>query len=259
MKRSSSGQALLIVLLTLSVALTAGLSLVARTTTDVSISEDETESNRAFEAAEAGVEEALKNIEAGNVTSFSETIDNVGANVEVEFAQISQSNQAIVRSLQPGEAATFWLNSFTLDGEAFPDSNVSWSGSNLKICWNEESLGKVEVIVYSQSGSQYSYTRYFEGDDGTNCSLSGFSFGLTITGLSQEDKFVNVRFYDTDSSRVVKFTAEDPSGNLPSQGTIITSSAKVSDTSRRIEVIKGWPELPDFFDFALFAGGSLTK
>jgi len=54
------GQAALIALLVLTVATTIGLSLIARSTTDVSITRTQEESSRAFSAAEAGIELALK-------------------------------------------------------------------------------------------------------------------------------------------------------------------------------------------------------
>ena len=55
----NQGQALLIVLLTLSVVLTIVLSIVSRSITDISITSLEEDSQRAFNAAEAGVEQAL--------------------------------------------------------------------------------------------------------------------------------------------------------------------------------------------------------
>ncbi|MGI6278315.1 MAG: hypothetical protein ACOYJ8_00640 [Patescibacteria group bacterium] len=256
MKRSS-GQALLVVLLVLSVALTAGLSLVARTTTDISISQKETESNKAFEAAEAGIEEALKQIEEGStapITLNEDSLGNIGASSEVRLSDLSGNSQ-VIRTLYPGESATFWLNYFTIDGEAFPNDDISWSG-NLNICWDDESLGKAEAIVYYQEGGQYKTERYYDGQSGVSCG-EGFGQGLTISGLGSSHYFVNVRFY-SDQTDSVRFTAAGEPA-LPSQGVLIDSQGQVSDVSRRLQVIKGWPELPDFFDFVLFSGGDLSK
>lgn len=249
----------MVVLLVLSVALTAGLSLVARTTTDISISQKETESNKAFEAAEAGIEQALKEIEEG-VTSSSFSIDeeglgDIGASSEVSLTNIS-GNQAI-RTLYPGESATFWLNFFIVDGEAFPNDEISWSGDNLNICWDDESLEKAEVTVYYQEGGQYKAKRYYDGQSGVSCG-EDFGRGLVINDLGSGGHFVNVRFY-SDQADPVRFTAVGEPNALPSQGVLIDSQGQVSDVSRRLQVIKGWPELPDFFDFVLFSGGNLVK
>ena len=262
--RKSSGQALLVVLLVLSVALTAGLSLVARTTTDISISQKETESNKAFEAAEAGVEEALKKLAEGGEENTIYVPDlGSGASVAVEISDIPVSKPAI-RSLRSGEAATFWLNSFNLDGEDFPSgSKFLWSG-DLKICWDDSSVNdKVEIIVYYYDSTNYGLDRYYGGGGSSvSCSADSsgdFKWGRKISNLRNKSKFVNVRFYGTGSG-AVRFVAENSGGSsLPPQGKVINSQGEVGDVSRRIQVIRTWPELPSFFDFVLFSGGTLNK
>ena len=255
--KNSSGQALLVVLLVLSVALTAGLSLVARTTTDVSISKKETESNKAFEAAEAGIEEALKAIEAGlSVPDF--TVDS-GAQVNVGITGIGSADQPVIRSLRSGESTTFWLNYFMIDSNEFPNDGINWSGSSLNICWDDDLVERVEAAVYYQENGENKVERYYAGGEDIDCDVDGFDRGLEFSvpdGLTYN--IVNVRFYDTDGNKTVRFVA---SGDvpLPSQGTVIVSQGEVADVSRKIQVIKGWPELPGFFDFVLFSGGNLSK
>src|SRR3989344_3666431 len=61
-QQQSSGQAVLLVLLVAAVALGLGLSIISQSTTDIRISQQEQESARAFNAAEAGIETALKAI-----------------------------------------------------------------------------------------------------------------------------------------------------------------------------------------------------
>lgn len=55
-----SGQILVVLLLIMIVGLTVGLYLLGRTTTDISLTTKITDSSRAFNAAEAGVEEAIR-------------------------------------------------------------------------------------------------------------------------------------------------------------------------------------------------------
>src|SRR5581483_11095277 len=59
-KEREHGQILLIVVLAMVVFLTVGLSVVSRSITNLRTSVDEENSQRAFSAAEAGVEQALK-------------------------------------------------------------------------------------------------------------------------------------------------------------------------------------------------------
>src|SRR4030067_2407301 len=65
------GQALLIILLVLSVVLTLALSFVSRSVTDITITSQEEESVRALSAAEAGVEQALKTgVSTGSIVTL---------------------------------------------------------------------------------------------------------------------------------------------------------------------------------------------
>ena len=59
--QSQKGQALLIVVLAMVVALTVGLSVVSRSITNLKNSQQEIDSQKALSAAEAGVELAIKN------------------------------------------------------------------------------------------------------------------------------------------------------------------------------------------------------
>jgi Tfp pilus assembly protein PilX len=84
-----SGQALLLVLLSMAVVLTIVLSVLSRTITDITVTTKEEEALRAFAAAEAGIERALiignntGNFEDG--ASFAATISNFGSQVS-EYA-----------------------------------------------------------------------------------------------------------------------------------------------------------------------------
>src|SRR5688572_26536285 len=83
--KHQKGQVALIALLVLTVATTVGLSLIARGVTDISVSRDIEESSRAFSAAEAGVEEALRSGVASAPT-FDETL---GIQYAVTIASVS--------------------------------------------------------------------------------------------------------------------------------------------------------------------------
>ncbi|GEM_PF-527299 len=76
------GQALLVVVLVMVVSLTVGLSVASRSVTNLRITTEEENSQRAFSAAEAGVEEALKSSETGFIIGG----DGVGARPVKDFA-----------------------------------------------------------------------------------------------------------------------------------------------------------------------------
>jgi len=267
MRKSASGQALLVVLLILGVALTTGLSLVARLTTDVSISEDEVSSGQAFEAAEAGVEEALKALGAGESVPSNISLSPGGAEANVTISVEELSGEQAIKRIRSGEATTFWLNSFLLAGENFPSyeeggetKTLSYSGKEVKLCWN--GVDELEAAVYYQESGIYKVARYYlNNTTGSSCSLGGESgqeVSLNFSSLGGTAYFINVRFYGS-ASDMVTVSMNGVGEELPRQGTTITSEATINDVARQIVVSRSWPVPPSFFDFALFSGGSLSK
>src|SRR3989338_3351838 len=81
MRKNEKGQAFLIVVLVMVVALTVGLSVASRTVTNLRTTAEEENSQRAFSAAEAGIEKALK---TGPISS---PLD-LGNNASIESVQI---------------------------------------------------------------------------------------------------------------------------------------------------------------------------
>ena len=89
------GQVALVVLLIMIVMLTLGVSVVQRSLFDVQLSQKEEESNRAFQAAETGVEAALSSlvgaqgVEVGDGLSYSVSVDDGGEEGLVTGASLS--------------------------------------------------------------------------------------------------------------------------------------------------------------------------
>lgn len=256
--KKSSGQALLVTLLVLSVVLTTGLSLVARTITDIAISEEETQSQEAFEAAEAGVEEALHQLQSGTVDINPADLANA---LEVEEMDVTISNfeASEIQEISPGETVTIWLNHFELDGEDFPNSKIDYTDNSVKICWNDPA-DKLEAAVYYQTGG-YKVARYLLNDTEGCSGLDGLDRGTTLSPLpaggSDHNKFINIRYYDTDPDSTLAVAADE--SGLPVQGKIVKSTAQEGDVSRKIQVKQGWPRPPEFFDFVLFSAAGLSK
>jgi len=250
---SSSGQALLITLLVLAVALTAGLSLVARTITDISISEKESASSKAFEAVEAGIEEALRAIEAGEGVQENLSLAPGGEEANISINVSEPVGELANREIYSGEATTFWLNYFLLDGEDFPNSDITYSKDKVKLCWSGPN-NNIEAAIYYQSGGDKVKREYLSNSGG----CLDLDKGVTISSLPSGTKFINIRFYG-NANDTVTVAMEGMGTALPQQGNLITSEATVGDVVRKVTVFQGWPVPPSFFDFALFSGGSLSK
>src|SRR3989338_3701872 len=87
-KNTQSGQMLLVVVLVMVVALTVGLSVASRTITSLKISKQNEDSQRAFQAAETGIQEALQQLSGNhtvagildNQASFNAVINQTSGN-----------------------------------------------------------------------------------------------------------------------------------------------------------------------------------
>src|SRR3989338_4330480 len=101
-----NGEILILVVLIMIVALTVGLSLAARTVVNLRLSKQSEESQRAFQAAEAGVEQVLQS---------SASQDNLATSTSDNLANNASYNTTI--SYPSG-------TSFMLNGEELVDQDV---------------------------------------------------------------------------------------------------------------------------------------
>lgn len=104
LKNNQSGQVLVIFLLVLVIGLALVLSIASRTVTDIRQTTTSDESNRAYFAAESGVEDALKRIEEDPVAALgSKTLDLTGVNrtsADVEVTALSAPADTILDFLE---------------------------------------------------------------------------------------------------------------------------------------------------------------
>jgi hypothetical protein len=145
------GQALILLLLILSVVLVVSLSIASRSITDIGTVVYEEEAQRAFSAAEAGIEEVLNNPISGG---FSATFDN-NTNVSAIIPAPSVSEGYIYPDrLYSGNSALFWLSSkdnatgqfkCTTDG-AFP---CVVQPLRVKYCWGANDTNQSPSVVIS--------------------------------------------------------------------------------------------------------------
>ena len=137
----SAGQALLIILLVMAVALTIGLSVIARSITDIAISQKEEEAARAFSVAEAGIEQALIGTGTGDVTGTL----SLGSFTATRSDLVTSGGKTFVhpQTLSVGESASIWLVGHDSNGVVDCSGSLSCfktssSGvSPLKFCWGK--------------------------------------------------------------------------------------------------------------------------
>ena len=295
-KSSRSGQALLLVLLSMAVVLTVVLSILSRSITDVSVTTREEEALRAFSAAEAGVEQSLV---IG--TGLGETqIGEATFRTTVTSAVASAKEFASPAGLFSGESLTFWLVGHDDSGDLVCDATHScFTGSQIKICWGKAGTPgdsvqtpAIEASIYydrtpgndatvriaritTDPNTVRAASNHFSGTDGATCTTAGenFAFSKTINfaGLgipaavyqTQDGlQYLKVRmFYNTGETQPVGIlvTAAAGNGNLPSQGLRISSVGVSGDVNRSIDVFEGYSEAPSIFDASVFSLGGLTQ
>lgn len=288
---SNSGQALLIVLLTMAVVLTIILSILSRSITDVVVTSREEEALRAFSAAEAGVERAL--LIGSNTGSFDDATFIATA---VNFA-VSAEEYVYPDKLLSGESATVWLvDHDETTGELTCDTNECFTGSQISICWagagtpsGQATTPALEIsVLYADVPWNYStvkvarvttdpniarrVTNSFGDTDGVPCTLEGqgFEFKKTIdfsaSGLNIPYAtpgnllFAKIRFfYNIGEAQPLGFDVKGTGSDFPSQGRRIVSTGTAGEANRKIEVLRTFGELPPTFDAAVFSPGGLVK
>lgn len=300
LSNNSSGQALLMVLLSMSVVLTIVLSILARSTVDIGVSSRSEESVRAFSAAEAGIEQALVAGSTGDVT-----IGDATFNASVTDFSSGVTEFVLPSSLYSGESATVWFVSHDDSGNLLcsePDHHC-FTGSEIQVCWGKDGTSSsssttpaIEAsIIYLTSPGNYTTARIaraaidpytsrtppntFSATDGVTCQVDGQTFafsktinmaaaiaagglGITTTGDPGSLQLARISLlYNTDMGHPVAVNV--PAGLLPAQGVVINSVGRsdVSGTggsTRKVEVIRGFKELPGIFENVVFSTGGIT-
>lgn len=160
-KYNQQGQALLIVLLGMAVALTMILSVVSRSITDIQLTSRDEESQRAFSAAEAGVERALFTGES----SSDEITAGVGYSAQV--SNVSEGTGLYTSSslFKSGQSETIWFVSHDDEGEmtctdkpCTTENNPAPPYLGMNVCWGVKGTSATavqtpaaEVMVYYDS------------------------------------------------------------------------------------------------------------
>ncbi|MBI3443677.1 hypothetical protein HY008_03320 [Candidatus Woesebacteria bacterium] len=297
MTKYEKGQAVLLVLLGMSIILTVILSILGRSITDVTITFKEEEALRAFSAAEAGVERALQ-------TGLYQTGSFEGASFQGSVSGIQENSATFVypSDVPSGDSATVWFVSHDDVTEALTCSGKPcFTGSGMKVCWgtlgtSSSSLTAPAIeltVVYdtTQGGvnsGDFSSIRLaratrdpYIGGDGTrninrftdvtpaSCTIASrnyafsetFNLGaLSIPCLGTAGCLINakVRVLYNNTPAPLGFDVTG-FGLLPSQGKRIESVGTSGDARRKIEVSKFFSELPPIFDSAVFGQGGIIK
>lgn len=290
--RNSSGQALLLVLLSMAVVLVVVLSILSKSITDIAVTSREEEAQRAFSAAEAGIERILISATGAGIAG---TVGNASFNATV--TSYGQGGHTIIlpSSLASGDSATIWFVDHAPDGTLICTGATCFTGSPMKVCWGETGTANntantpaIETTVfYANTPGNYATVRVardatdpntprqssnsFAAPDPGTCTIDSQVFpfqktiafnslGIPASVYNQQNGLLFVRLrliYNSDKAHPVGLDVG--TGTLPAQGSKVESIGTSGESTRKVVVYRSFPDLPSIFDSAILAPGGLTK
>lgn len=273
--KNESGQTIIILLLVMVVGLTIGLSMVSRSLTDIKISQQTEQSQRAFSAAEAGLEYALSQglaqIAGGDIpqtiitpgVSYSGKVSLTGATLyelkgktAVEQDDVAQINLEPEAGVTPAPSINIYWGE--VDTSQVPDPACSTPPNPL--------VASLELTFVTYDGSAYGITKHAYnacslGNNFSNASATalptpvppatGYFARIDNLTIPANAKILRIRpLYNQASIKI-----EPQGGRLPNQAYKLTVKGEAQGKVRAIEwqqPIK--PALPAIFDYVLFSG-----
>ena len=267
-----------------AVILTIGLAVASYSITDIKISQQEEESAKAFSAAEAGIEQALK-LSPSGTDEFSVAVGDITARVKPEIQGGGTNFDFGATKFPSGELANVWLVEHDENGEIDATTHLSFN-SLITLCWGssttiDDSTPALELaLVYKNATGDYKVIRQgydpnfgrtvgFDAPDdldGGNCSanlafakkninLASGNFGLKASDVPY---LLRLKLLYNTSDQPLAVASDN---NFPSQGKCYESSAKVetSGITRKIRQCQFFQAPPEIFDYVLFTTGDLVK
>jgi len=263
------GQVLLITVLVLSIAVTIALSLIGRTSSDISMSRNVEESARAFSAAEAGIEQALQGTFIPNATVYTTGVSYQSSSKIIG----GTSDGYTMPSTNVGNIQSLWLVEHTDQNTI--DETQHYQGTSIDVCWalpqGSSVIPAIEIVLYYKTaGGEYVVTRgAYDPDLGARPATNFLAVDTTdgtcgtVTGVYKKNfpipvgitpLLLRVRpFYSATTITIA------PVGtSLPTQGLEISSIGKTdSGVTRKIVVKRQWPWPSSIFDYSLYSQDTL--
>lgn len=258
----------MIVVLVMVTALTIGLSVTARTITNIRTSQEAENSEKAFSAAEAGIEQSLtsgSNV-TGNFTnnaSYTTTVSNVSG---VEFPL----NNGI--PVLKDDSLDLWLSTYPTYANQWSGTFTLYWGNTGDVCTGSEAsntMAALEVIVMHGSRANPVVTRYALDPCSQRSLSNNFEFVPSGGGVVSGKSYPYRRTITVASGmfvRIIPLYAPVAMGirgcdaanttclALPSQGTVVEAVGTADNTQRKLISYRRYPKIPtELFPYSFFA------
>lgn len=260
-----SGQVLLAVILVAVVALTIGLSLISRSITNVRVAAQSEESQRAFQAAEAGVERALESIR---------TNPTPPASIEDSFANSSQYSTTVQtvsgreillnggHALDQDIGSDVWLSVYPNYASPTTDTlTIYFADPSQSQCSGsgEAITPALEIQVLSGSTTSPSMQKYVVDPCTRIVGAVNASAGSTVQGQEYRYSYA-LPVTDALIARVIpiynksEVAISTAAVALPSQGSVVTSTGSSGESVRKVVVFQSHPQVPvEIFQYAILS------
>lgn len=279
---NEKGQTVVIILLVMVVGLTIGLSIVNRSLSDIKISQETEQSQRAFSAAEAGLEKAILNINSpgqpapGTINDVNYTVDKSlmgGSGTTPDGYELTEKSavkkdEVAQINLEGGTASQlriYWAKIDTSEAPGIPNHTTVNPCTNPPVA----SLEISQINYNSSANPAYTITKSAYcacSGKGNNFTLVSHDPSAGLYAYSQvidivnplDAKILRIRPLFNDTS--LKIKVETAGGILPDQEVRLVSKGESNGKVRAIEwrqPIK--PALPALFDYVLFNGSSTNS
>ncbi|NMB56327.1 hypothetical protein GYA19_00095 [Candidatus Beckwithbacteria bacterium] len=228
------GQMVLMVLLIMLVGLTVATGVFLNSLSQVKNTSSQESAQRAFNAAESGIEKYLS-YNIGSLVEMSAngfSSDGLTISGEVKTCDDSQKNCFQATVLENDVAA------INLAGGTATEIQLEWDSC-------------ADLLVEKWTADDINLRTHFSHNEG-ECSHNQQILSID----TNNDKILRIRpIYDQ-----ANLTITSTVGDLPAQQIVITSEAsEESGETKAIKVTKSFEDLPPIFDYVLFSGGNLAK
>jgi len=255
--RKNRGQVALVVLIISAIALTLGLSLADRVRTDIKTDTDDEQLQRAFNAAESGIENYL-------VDPGSEYEGSDGSLAEVSSSSVIGDVIGFEEQTIRDHYAYFWLVGHNGD-----DINMaeSYGSDSIGICYNDFPGAMAVYYFYVDAGNyKVDRTVYNIQDDWMNDGINddvygeisgmceGYSFGMSFNKVDGSNPSITpLLLVIRPINGASRFAVMAQGGaTIPSQGIIIDSIGRSGKASTTVSVYKRWD--PSYYMSFLLEG-----
>lgn len=280
--KNQTGQVILILILVMTVALAIGISVIQRSLSDISTSSKVEQSSRAFSAAEAGIEKALRNdFSSVGFTDASATVTGSGllplAGQALEYPPLGKEEVAQVWLADP--RANLPLGDDCGSGYTCYDPSPP---RTLDVYWGNSTTDKaaLELTLISYSGGYATRKWYLDHNiarspdnrftridcTGYPLASNNYQCKFTIGGSSDPDGvlpagrliLIRVRLLYNSTSQPIAVAPKSGS-SLPPQARIIESTGTAGGTQRKIQLFQLYKVVPPYFDYGIFSVGEINK